>query len=444
MTAVRRRKFKLKISEINMRSSDREYIMNGHRHIADLHARTKTMVKDSPAANLLRDEIQNTRNELFNELAHKFFVVQVSLGPHKEKELFSYYPKQEDILAVRNKLVNRLRANKQESKTMYMQPLEFNGMQYRMQAPRGQSGLKFEVRSGLSSALSGEMPEVKKIAVPNRMDKFGGGRTFVQPQAILNMLKSPEYGQRIKRAKRPYDKSNYVGVEIELICKVHRERLDELFIESKLAGSVYVKTDSSIHPDSDQEQVITHEITLIAKQSNIADIITRVCAVLNSEEVGSYVNDTCGIHVHLDMRNRDPKKCYMNFFNALPVLVKMVPASRTKSQYCKPNTHGSLEQAQQEGDRRQAINPVSLRQHQTIELRLHSGSTNAVKLVNWVNVLTKIADSAELTTTRANVPSDLKAMFGVSDELIQYIERRTEKFKDTKINTKTDHLDMTA
>lgn len=433
MKKVQSRKFKLKVLEGVMLPEDRIAIMNMHNHIKDLHSKCKHLPKDSPALGLLSTEIQTTREKVFSQYAHKYYKVTVGLGPHKEEEFFPYYPEKDNIVGLKDKLVNRLRKNKQEAKTMNIEQREFNGMRYPMLAPRNKSmgGVLFGPK------VKGDVKEVVKP-----MAKFGGGRAFEKPGTILGLLKGPEYAQRVKRAKRPHDKkAHYVGVEIELICKVDRERLDELFVAARLAGNVYVKTDSSIRPEKDTD--LCHEITLIAKQDQIEDVVTRVCAVLNSKEVSSYVNNSCGLHVHMDMRSRESKVCYHNFYQALPILVSMIPFERTNNQYCIQNITSDLDAAIQNG-RRQAINAQALQSHNTIELRLHSGSTNALKINNWIKILCKVADKKEKAAVRAAVPMDLANLFGIDLDVVSYVEQRIEKFKNKDINTKADHLEMTA
>src|ERR1019366_2621851 len=60
-----------------------------------------------------------------------------------------------------------------------------------------------------------------------------------------------------------------------------------------------------------EDQESGHEISIVAQKSQIAGIVTKVCEVLLKH--GSTVNDTCGLHVHLDMRGtRDVKQSFAN------------------------------------------------------------------------------------------------------------------------------------
>lgn len=446
MNPNRRRKFKLKITEYNMKREDREVIINKHKHIEDLQTQIKKVSSKTEKRlhEVLKIEIQNTRFELMDNYAHKFYNVTVMLGPHKEEKLLPYYPSTDDINMVKASLTARLSKDRAEKKRLNVFNKEFNGIQYKMVGAN--HAAKYAAPSFSREFSLDPQPQsrpvVKEVKPKIMAGLIGSGNVFAEPNTMLKYMDGPGYAARIRKAKVPYDKSNYVGVEIELICKVSREVLDGLFVAARLASHVHIKTDSSIRQEKDNE--ITHEITLIGKQQDINNIITRVCAVLNSKEVGAYVNDSCGLHVHIDMRHRTYPVCFRNFVHALPVLAAMVPAGRTQSQYCKLNKYSEYDSPEC-GDRRHAINPVSFRDHKTLEIRLHSGSTNAVKLNNWVNILTAIADKVESHTTRIELPDDMRNVFGVDSKLVEYMKTRIDKFKNNKaINTKDDHFDQSA
>ncbi len=425
-----KRKFKLKIEEVNAFPEDQEKVIRNFKHIKELHSLSKK-VKDKVLHDIFQREIQDVRQNLLDKYARKFFKVIVSLGPHKMEEFFPQYPVIEDIVDLKNQMLANLSKNREQRKEMKHCKREFNGMRYEMVGE--------EENTGLLSWSERQKPKQEITIMPNLK---GNGRVFKKPGTVLKLVDSPEYASRITRAKKPYDKSNYVGVELELICKANREVLNELFIRNKLAGLVYVKGDSSIARENSDEQ--THEVTIIGKQQNINDVINRVCKVLNSKEVGAYVNNSCGLHVHLDMRNRDPKMCYMNLYKALPVLAGMVPANRTKdNKYCRLNTHGNFDDKSMGNyDRRyQAINPVAYESHKTLEIRLHSGSLNATKINNWINILLAVISKEGVTEYPAALTAhDMINTFGISDELVNYINKRTDKFKKD-VSTKQDHYD---
>jgi hypothetical protein len=457
MSPRKKRNFKLTIREHNMIPEDKQKVIKGYKHVDELRSIAKK-VKDKAILNLLQEEISDVRKYLLGEYASKFYKATISLGPHKKEQFFAYYPSVDELNYLKNDLVESLSKDRKDRKVIRTTVREFNGMRYVMNGNREYEDLDDRPRMPrIAPTRVGTVEyatEPTKTQAPKKENKIlptlkGNGRVFSEPGSILKLVDSEEYANRITRPKRPYDKSNYVGVELELICKVDRQRLNDLFVKHKLAGLVYVKYDGSIQVENGGEQ--THEVTIIGKQEMINDVVNRVCKVLNDEKVGAYVNNSCGLHVHLDMRKRDHKLCYLNLYKALPVLAAMVPINRTQNNiYCMLNRSGefdNIEKMDRTTRRRQAINPVAFDDHGTIEVRLHSGSLNATKINNWINILTAIVDKKEVATTseRISTPEDMRLAFGISESLVAYIKQRTEKFaKQASVkmdHTKADHLD---
>jgi hypothetical protein len=440
---MNKRRFKLKITEKPMKSSDREFMAKGYEHIKKL---TKLASKaDKDLKPIFSAEIQKLRNDIRSEYAQKFYIVEVGLGPHKNSKVFSYSPEITDINEIKNELLQRISKGRAEARQMNLITKEFQGMNYQVQAPMNRATYKIE---RIQVGQPGTVPKVQFVGPTKPMilpGLLGGGATFQKPGSVLALMKGPQYSERIHRAKRPYDKSNFVGVELELISKANRETLNRLFIEAKLAGTVYVKGDSSIRVETPGDHA--HEVTLIAKEEHINEVILKVCEVLNKPEVSAYVNNTCGLHVHLDMRNRSPEICYNNFYRAKNVLGGMVPPDRVDTdwskRYCNLECPETFKRALEEGQRYKAINAMSYHSHSTIEIRLHSGSTNARKINHWVNVLMAIVRKTDKVEVIVPI-DDMQRVFGISDATLDFIKMRTKKFEDRSWDTRKDHFAVEA
>jgi hypothetical protein len=165
-----------------------------------------------------------------------------------------------------------------------------------------------------------------------------------------------------------------------------------------------------------------HEIAVVAKSTIIADVIRRVCRVLQAHN--AEVNSTCGLHVHLDARGQDEKRMFANLVKSQRLLYSMVPKSRFDNTYCKPNDRGNTMGAY--NGRYWGINPASYSEHKTIEVRLHSGSVNADKIVAWVQLLQKIAYAKRVP--KVNHLSDVTSHVKLADSLVAYIRERVAKF----------------
>lgn len=181
-----------------------------------------------------------------------------------------------------------------------------------------------------------------------------------------------------------------------------------------------VKQDGSL---SDDDGRVGVEVTVLFDASHGFDKLQKVCKVLN--DFGAVINDTCGLHVHLDQQGKSTGESLSigkRIGKFLPILSRLVPSSRRRNNYCKLSVSGL------DGSRYHAVNMTSLSKHRTIEVRLHSGTTDARKIESWVKLLRAIVESK--LRFQGNV-SSFQAMIDIlrlSDELVEYFDRRFQKF----------------
>lgn len=233
----------------------------------------------------------------------------------------------------------------------------------------------------------------------------------------------------IQKDKKPRNRARHVGVEIEFISSLTHHEIRALLADLDLQRDITVKDDGSI--DTDDDHPYSHEICLIASEAKIADLITKVCKVLNPY---SDVNDTCGLHVHLDMRKRDPKQAYANLFAAQPLLYAMCPAKRATGSYSQAVEFYDPfdEDSAAETERYVGINKTSYEKHKTLEIRIHSGSLNASKINNWVELLIEICDKNKQDTRKVELIRDysqIKETLKLTTKLDRYVKERISKFK---------------
>lgn len=137
------------------------------------------------------------------------------------------------------------------------------------------------------------------------------------------------------------------------------------------------------------------EVRIIAQQTKLIGILKKVYSVL--EKCDFKINKSCGLHVHLDMRNRNASKSYTNLFHSLGLLFKLNP-TRRRNFYCKRNKYDQLhnEQYFSRYKRYRAINTLSLDRHQTLEVRLGEATTDVNRVINFAKLLVKIVDIKKL------------------------------------------------
>lgn len=417
---------KIKILQRDMLPEDRAILIKGFKDIKALREIAKAPKKDyikTDLTQLMKREIADIRSSVINSLCTRFYTVQVTMGKFNAEETFSSYPTTEDIRTIKLNMFSGLRKKKQETLLSKYGLRNYNKIYNKVKSfTKVNRGYEYEM-----------------IGSPEH-------RIFANPGTILTLMNDPDVQyKRLTKAKLPYDNNDYVGVELELICNIGRQELNTVMLNNKLAGVVYVKADGSLRAENDSEY--THEVTVLGKQKEINTIIEKVCKILTSKEVGGYVNNTCGLHVHIDMRQRDASESYTKLFRALPVLAKLVPKNRIEGEsgtrYCKLNKYADI--SNNDGDRYKAINDCAIRSHKTLEVRLHSGSLNATKINNWINILLGIIETESVPSKSCATVEDMFETFTKIDKsLIAFAIKRADKFKDATIDTRADHFDNVA
>lgn len=215
--------------------------------------------------------------------------------------------------------------------------------------------------------------------------------------------------------KAPKTRSNHVGIEIECVTDTEWEYLGEDF--NDLSKWVRVMEDGSINDDRENGEYAC-EVTICASEQSFRKVVGRVCDRLREHSAG--VDKSCGLHVHLDMRNRDVAVCYNNLIIAQPLLYGMQPPSRQRNSYCQPTHQGTtFEQATNAHGRYSGINSAAFKKHTTLEVRMHAGTTDPIKIVKWVELLLAIVRHPKVSHILE---------FEFSREVSDYITERTNKF----------------
>lgn len=234
------------------------------------------------------------------------------------------------------------------------------------------------------------------------------------------------------------------GVSNQRPNSTARETLNNL-IKTNRIPMVTAKSDGSINCSRDYFPV---EFTVLITQDDKSPL-EKLCKLL--AELGAKVNKSCGLHVHLDQRDlsnvsellSNPRTAkylesnpmsYIEFNKrsittranrigrVLPLLFSMVPNSRRTNTYCR-NEVGDYG-----GDRYVAVNKASLEKFGTLEIRMHSATTNFSKISNWIDLLMII--SRDISSTGADLTSleQLCDEVALPERLMVYVESRVATF----------------
>lgn len=217
------------------------------------------------------------------------------------------------------------------------------------------------------------------------------------------------------------------GIEIEAY-NCTRERLARELTAAGINVQVegYNHTDHTDHwklvTDSSLSGCNTFElVSPILHGEQGLEELEKVCWVLDL--CNAKVNDTCGLHVHMDAAEFDLttwKNLILTYKRLEGVIDNFMPHSRRNNRYCKALsaiTETSIKSARSISDLRTAffhnryhkVNLEAYARHRTVEFRQHGGSTNFTKMSAWIHFLAKMITFAKqgqvnAGTTLQNIP----------------------------------------
>ena len=220
-----------------------------------------------------------------------------------------------------------------------------------------------------------------------KLEKMVQDKTFIKKKFVnLDRLRNNymDYLADSAPALKPKNKSrtNYIGIELECFTRYDRFDLIERITELGLNKIVQADGDGSIEPDFGDDC----ELRILLPEKQLTTGLKKISKLLTKGKFG--VNDTCGLHIHIDMRNRDVNKCYERLIKFQDILFGMVEKERRSNSYCKFATD------QNKFDRYVAINKeMAYSQHKTIEIRLHHATLDLKRIEQWIKLLLKVISS---------------------------------------------------
>jgi hypothetical protein len=202
---------------------------------------------------------------------------------------------------------------------------------------------------------------------------------------------------------------------------IMRDKLADIVKMAKIRG-VTIKPDGSI---KNERGTFPVEVCILFKRGDMSTL-QKICDLLNS--LKARVNKSCGLHVHLDARDADTRQATLRgrrLFHAIDIFAAMVPKSRRTNQYCELRMNG-----QKDGSRYAAVNIQAYQKYQTIEMRLHSATTDFMKISMWISILFKTSRSVKMSVRKITPIVDFAKRIELTDAELSYLFSRVEKFKD--------------
>lgn len=258
-------------------------------------------------------------------------------------------------------------------------------------------------------------------------------RTKDVPSAILESLVDNYVRKdRFNHIPKPKTKKNYVGIEVECYSMFNNNRVMKLILENDLENYIDMANDGSIetpyrsvswsvtpNPNYSEQQFHTYEFRILAQETELGGLFNKLKVFFKQGKFKT--NQSCGLHVHLDMRNRDVDDCYKKLLKFQHIMFGMVNMNRWTSEYCE-----WADEEKTKKERFSAVNFESYSKHKTLEVRLHHGTTDVTKIENWVRLLLKAVNSKPIGEIKTK--DDVLKFAGRDKKMKSYLKTFREQW----------------
>lgn len=231
---------------------------------------------------------------------------------------------------------------------------------------------------------------------------------------------------QLRMAERKRPQGACLGIELEFVARSGSSlALWDTDDYPQLPWHVF-KGDGSINSNDSSEAVASYQeyaCFINGESKNDWDEVRSILNTLTSN--GALVNNTCGNHVHLDMRHKSQASYYRTAGRVRDAITtwahRCVSYKRSHNRYCGiHNGH--------QGNRYTAVNTACWNEHRTLEVRLGMPTLNPNKLKYWTQFMQYLArDRASIDSLddfmNGDAPYDLKC----------YVIRRIKKFESTYV-----------
>lgn len=290
----------------------------------------------------------------------------------------------------------------------------------------------------LISKLSQIRKERQVISAESK-DLFGESVTMIGGVYSTPNTWGLAYERMMKNAfdlpKKPLNaKATYVGIELELVYRGDINTLKALMAAERLHKNVSITNDDSVRACHNNPGYRGIELQILCQTNEVESVMAKIQRVIDNPLVDGYTNRSCGLHVHVDMRNRDLALVYRNFVRVQGLLRGSQPFGRVNNIHCRENDSEvfNFKKVDRREDRYWTINGHAFNEHKTLEIRTHEGTTNCQAIVNWVKFVDAIASfTKEIPASKFRLVADLVAATEISipTESLLYIDKRIERFQ---------------
>lgn len=189
-----------------------------------------------------------------------------------------------------------------------------------------------------------------------------------------------------------------VGVEIEFIPGDSGDDID-------LHNLGVIKGDGSVY-DDDRGDGLEFASRPASGTAFINLVSTATRRMLEDD---CFVNETCGLHLHLDMSSstEEGRTNVQNWWRIYePIFFGLVSSRRRSNEFC--NWVESRPLREWRSARYHALNIAAYHEHSTYELRLHHGTLNAKEIIGFAGTALSFFDWAERQPVEPSIIDEIR------------------------------------
>lgn len=219
--------------------------------------------------------------------------------------------------------------------------------------------------------------------------------------------------RKLYRKKKPTTNEKWIGLEIEFIMSSkNSDNLEKLLIHTGLSEFCEITSDGSLDCELSDLRYSSVNMTEHQKTKNVKNYEDyegyelRICILERQVKkhlkkileilqfLDCEVMESCGFHIHLDHRmctGRNPMYTFNNLIKMEKTMFRAAAKHRTNNEYCiKVNEdHFVMFLIQQDYDyeRHYSINLLSLKEKETIEVRVFEATLDYEKLCSFIDLV---------------------------------------------------------
>lgn len=221
--------------------------------------------------------------------------------------------------------------------------------------------------------------------------------------------------------KMPKEKYKYVGLELEFCAPIAELDFALKLWQNGVHTYAQMKKDNSLRPKLNE---FGYELALLLPEQHFRKNLRQLCKIL--ESVGARADERrCGLHVHLDMRRGRKKDIvYNNLIACQNVFLTFLDPVRHDNEFCHmvKSRKFPVKFENTREERYKTINAAAYYKYKTLEVRMHQGSVNYRDIVNWMELLIKIANHKTRIKKDVNELTDLKKRVRLNTRMNEFFQ----------------------